>query len=628
MLCLNFAGEIETLKQCIEYLSDKMDFSVTKDGIRVAVSKLDYGGVEITGGNSGYELRYGIIPDFCRGLCVLIDKIKKNEKDFIWKEDRKIEKCGLMADVSRNAVLKVEMVKDLISRIARMGMDTFMLYMEDTYKIENYEYFGYMRGAYTEAELKEIDDYAKAFGVEVVPCIQTLAHLATTLRWPYADGMKDTGDVLLVDEPKTYEFIESMIKTVSRGLSSERIHIGMDEAWGLGTGVYRQKHGEVNKLEMVTRHLNKVVEILDKYGKKPMMWGDMFFRLASKTGEYYDMNVEVPENIIKALPKDMVLAYWDYYSEDEETYRSMTKAFMQMQRRIAFFGGVWTWNGISVNYERTFRTMIPAFKACHEYGINEIYATLWGDNGGETSIYTSLLGLQFFAENVYSEDVSQERLYEMFRICTGYDAESFLALETDKIPEAMEYLKKEKPNVYVYAILTSKHILYQDVLQGLFDKQYESVDLKGHYKNCLDRIEKAETPADLKELFDYQRQLIKVLYLKCDIGKRLFINYQNRDIDALRKNREEVKVLADEFAVLHNNLATLWLKNNKPFGLDRLDLRFGGTLARIRRAEMRLNSYLSGEIEHIEELEEERLPLGEPQFIPLTSYNGYDSVSI
>ena len=417
---LNFIGNTAEISRCISYLESKMDFRPCETGVTVTVSKGLHSGLDVKGENGNYSISYGIIPDFCRGLCVLLDKIKKGENTFEWKEARLIEKCGIMADVSRNAVLKVSAVKDVISKIARMGMDTFMLYMEDTYKIKDYEYFGYMRGAYTEDELREIDDYAKAFGVEVVPCIQTLAHLSTTLRWQYADGMKDTGDVLLVDEPKTYEFIESMIKTLSKSLSSERIHIGMDEAWGLGTGAYRRKHGEVNKLEMVSRHLNRVVEILHKYGKKPMRLGDMFFRLASKTGEYYDMNVEVPENIIKALPEDVVLAYWDYYSEDEETYCSMTKAFGQMQRRLAFFGGVWTWNGISVNYERTFRTMIPAFKACHKYGMNEIYATLWGDNGGETSIYTSLLGLQFFAENVYCEDVSQERLSEMFRICTGY----------------------------------------------------------------------------------------------------------------------------------------------------------------------------------------------------------------
>jgi hypothetical protein len=33
-------------------------------------------------------------------------------------------------------------------------------------------------------ELKEIDVYAQKCGMEVIPCIQTLAHLNQIFRWP------------------------------------------------------------------------------------------------------------------------------------------------------------------------------------------------------------------------------------------------------------------------------------------------------------------------------------------------------------------------------------------------------------------------------------------------------------
>lgn len=37
---------------------------------------------------------------------------------------------------------------------------------------------------YTERELREIDDYAFALGIEVIACIQTLGHLGQMLQWP------------------------------------------------------------------------------------------------------------------------------------------------------------------------------------------------------------------------------------------------------------------------------------------------------------------------------------------------------------------------------------------------------------------------------------------------------------
>ena len=624
MIKLKFTGGEEVASAVVQ-LSEKLGFEICEDGAEVNVLKCD-SGLVVQCLNGAYNISYGVIPDFCRGLCILIDKLKKGcHEDFVIKQERKISKCGIMADVSRNAVLRVETVKDIISRIARMGMNTFMLYMEDVYKIEDYPYFGYMRGAYTTDELKEIDEYAAIFGVEVVPCIQTLAHLTSTLRWPYAEGMRDTADVLLVGADKTYEFIDKMISVISSCFSSKRIHIGMDEAWGLGSGVYKSIHGDVNKFEIISSHLKRVVEILGKYGKEPVMWSDMLFRIASKTGRYFDTEAVMPDNILDIIPENVTMAFWDYYNENTQTYRDMLRIHGTMQRNIAFYGGVWTWNGIGINYDKTFRTTKPAMEACHENGIDEICATLWRDDGAETDIYTALLGMQLFSEYVYYSDVTMEHLFDMFRVCTGYNAEDFMLFDLDNLPEAEEY-KKSLTDIEG-VVTAAKHILYQDVLQGLFDKQYQDVDLKGHYGKIYDKLQKIDFPEDLKELFEYHTQLAKVLYLKSDIGISIYSSYKNNKA-ALADDVEKVKNLYNEVCILHEKLSLLWLKENKAFGLDRLDLRFGGLKERIKRAENRLNMYINGDIKTIEELEEERLPFSTAKFPAYRKYDTFISPSI
>ena len=50
------------------------------------------------------------------------------------------------------------------------------------------------------------------------------------------------------------------------------------------------------------------------------------------------------------------------------------------------------------------------------------------------------------------------------------------------------------------------------------------------------------------------------------------------------------------------------MKDNKGFGFEVMDLRFGGMAARCQTVAAVLEDYLSGKIEHIYELEEERLP--------------------
>ena len=90
---------------------------------------------------------------------------------------------GVMLDCSRNAVMNVTSVKKYIDILERLGYNTLMLYTEDTYEVDNQPYFGYLRGRYTQKEMQEIDAYAVAHNVELIPCIQTLAHLNAAVRW-------------------------------------------------------------------------------------------------------------------------------------------------------------------------------------------------------------------------------------------------------------------------------------------------------------------------------------------------------------------------------------------------------------------------------------------------------------
>ena len=84
---------------------------------------------------------------------------------------------GTMLDCSRNAVMTVDAVKRWIDLTARLGCNTLHMYMEDTYEVDGQPYFGHLRGRYSKAELKQIDAYAAAHGMQIIPCIQTLAHV-------------------------------------------------------------------------------------------------------------------------------------------------------------------------------------------------------------------------------------------------------------------------------------------------------------------------------------------------------------------------------------------------------------------------------------------------------------------
>ena len=158
-----------------------------------------------------------------------------------------MKRLTVMLDCSRNAVMNLKSIKDYIDIIAKFGYSRLMLYTEDTYEIEGEPYFGYFRGRYSQTELKELDDYSFDKGIELIPCIQTLAHLDAIFRWSSYQEINDCNNILLLEEEKTYIFIEKMISTISKCFRSRIVNIGMDEAHMMGLGKFLDKHGFKDK---------------------------------------------------------------------------------------------------------------------------------------------------------------------------------------------------------------------------------------------------------------------------------------------------------------------------------------------------------------------------------------------
>ena len=138
---------------------------------------------------------------------------------------KNFDTLGVMLDCSRNAVMNVAELRRFIKLLSKMGYNQFQLYMEDVYEIEGEEYFGYRRGKYSKSELKEIASIGEEYGVEVVPCIQTLAHLGI-FRWKRFAPLRDTADILLVGDPEVYKLIDKMFATLRECFKTDKIHIG------------------------------------------------------------------------------------------------------------------------------------------------------------------------------------------------------------------------------------------------------------------------------------------------------------------------------------------------------------------------------------------------------------------
>lgn len=523
---------------------------------------------------------------------------------------------GVMLDCSRNAVMSVEGLKEFILVLEKLGYNCLQLYTEDTYELNGEPLFGYLRGRYTKTELKEIDGYARAHGIELIPCIQTLAHLNQIFQFPKYDKIRDISDIMLIGEEKTYELIEKMFQTLAECYQSRYIHIGMDEAHLLGLGKYLDRNGYQNRFDILLGHLQRVCEIAKKYEFKPMMWSDMFFRLAFG-GDYYDKTKDVPEEVKAKVPEEIELAYWDYYNEDKELVEHMVDCHLSFGRKTWFFGGAWKWCGFNVSNQYSFDTTSVALPICREKGLDNVLITMWGDNGNESSPYGVLPALTYAAE-CYRGNYDLKNAKKKFEEIFHENWDDFMLLDYP-MPKAIK-----RANKYTSG---AKEMLYNDYFLGKMDSMVRGDGLEGKtYKKLYKKLLQAEKRSEnYGYLFHSNALLCKALAIKYDLGVRTRKAYKSGDRKAVKKLLADYKKVTVYLQSFLDSFRETWTKTNKPHGFDVQEIRIGGVLARTKSCMARLKNYASGKIDKIEELDEEIVDFitGETPSEEMTDRNVY-----
>ncbi|NFN19221.1 beta-N-acetylhexosaminidase [Clostridium botulinum] len=190
---------------------------------------------------------------------------------------------GLMIDVARH-FFTIDEVKRQIDYAAQYKINRVHLHLSDDQgwrlEIKKYpdltiiggstEVGGGKGGYYTQEEFKELVKYAAERYVEIIPEFDMPGHSNAALasygflnkdgkRRPLYTGTEVGFSSFMAHSEETYEFIEDVIKEVSKISPSKYIHIGGDEA-------------NSTKKEDYDYFVGKVSKMAEKYGKTPIGW--------------------------------------------------------------------------------------------------------------------------------------------------------------------------------------------------------------------------------------------------------------------------------------------------------------------------------------------------------------------
>ena len=394
-----------------------------------------------------------------------------------------------------------------------------------------------------------------------------------------------------------------MIAHFSQTFRSRRIHLGMDEAVSLGTGRYLRHQGYRSHRDILMEHLWTTCDLCKKYGLEPMVWDDMLFRDHTPLMNYYGDSEPLTPEQKRKFPDNLSFVYWDYYHDTREEYAR------QLKRRgcvkTLFAGGVWKWGGWVPNFTKSFHDSICAVEACCDYGVEEIMATLWGDDGDETPLAAVLPGLALFGLLRFGP-AQPGQTDAMCRLLSDTPLAVYEAMEQlDLIPDL--------PEKNLEALIPHKLLLYGDIASELFMGSLtdDPCRLSRHYRELSEKFVAMGQPirdSHMTGILNMYHHLARAVGARCDAAMAIHEGYRLKDSSALDDAAEKLMAFAADVKQLHSAAVLTWSRECKGQGMEIIDLRLGGVQARCQALVQRLKLYREGILDTLTELDEPELP--------------------
>lgn len=490
-----------------------------------------------------------------------------------------MKQYGLMIDVSRGKVYSIEQIKKIMDYCQKFGYTYINLYIEDLITLENYPQYGYMRGRYSDVEIKQLVNYSHEIGIELYPAIQTLGHLEHFLKWADSAELADTSKVLNVNNERSLVFIEQLVAKCKQLFEVDKINIGMDEAFDLGMGSVFRQLGTINQKQLYLQHLDNVVAICKKHDYKTIkIWSDMMFSVYSNKGEEELYSTVTADNLTQ-LDDCVELVFWNYWSQAKSQYVDTITAHKQFSDNISVALGVHTW--LQPTYLSKQLTITKqGVAACQEQQIDDILFTMWGDDGSLYNLDTAIYGI-YLTSCVFKNEQPSDTEFEQITALPFASLEHFCKITDIGLNPLAVFWNDPITNIYLNSFSNSK----LRTCMKLCEKQLTANDdYICRLNNLYIAIVSAELELYLDDVYnlsiieDYEKLLIEIenqwiqqakYHGLEDVQKRLatkiyrlkflFKNKENSQVNQIRKDKSYIEYeVKDNYSSVSSAINTRW----------------------------------------------------------------------
>jgi len=304
-----------------------------------------------------------------------------------------VDARGVMVDVSRNCVPHLETVEWLIDRLAAMGINHVLLYLEATFDHPGHEDTTSGRYPFTEGDVSRLRTFAAERHVQLVPVQASLGHLEHWLANPRhahlaalpggytsPDGGHEPPACLEPTSEEAWALASELVTNVAEAFDSPLVHVGLDEPLDLDTALWDAifdvsdgppPWAEVDngafcvplpphRRTQYMAWLQRLRALPALNGRQMLVWADVF-------APHPELLAEVPDGV--------TLVEWGYEANH---------AFDDRCKRIAAAGlpfwaapGTSGWSSISGRVTNMTTNVTAAVNAVADHGGQGVLITRW-----------------------------------------------------------------------------------------------------------------------------------------------------------------------------------------------------------------------------------------------------------
>lgn len=270
---------------------------------------------------------------------------------------------GFMMDMSHSQFPKIEEIKNQIDFLSLWKGNQYLFYSEASIELDGYPLL--MADArFTKEQVKEIIEYARARHVDVIPNMELYGHLHDLFRLEhYSDlSVVPHGGEFIPDDPRVKPLLDDWITQISKLFPSPFFHIGFDETWSLE---FEAKKRNKSPEELYLYMLKQTTDIVEREGKRPLVWADMLQKYPS---------------IIPEASKKMIAVPWHYSALDDSRYEQLLAPFSKSGIPIIVQGAIRNWNWVAPAFEESFLNTDVLIKAGRKYNAIGFINSGWTDD--------------------------------------------------------------------------------------------------------------------------------------------------------------------------------------------------------------------------------------------------------